>query len=91
MPARALRRYYLRLGSALATLRLVAHLVAALLARATLGALLSFAVIVLRMLLPLTALLLATLLLAALTLLATLVLAALILVRHNILANDSRR
>jgi len=56
------------------------HLAAALLARSTLGALLSFAVIVLRMLLAL----------AAVALLATLVLTTLVLVRHNILAMDSR-
>jgi len=74
----------------LAALRLsvLVHLAAALLARAALGALLSFAVIVLRMLLALTAL--ATLLLAALTLLATWVLTTLVLVRHDILAIDSR-
>jgi hypothetical protein len=86
------RLHYRKVVSALTALRLVvlAHLAAALLARSTLGALLSFAVFLLRMLLALTALLLATLL-AALTLLATLVLTTLALVRHNILANDSRR
>jgi hypothetical protein len=66
-------------------LSVLIHLAAALLARATLGALLSFAVVVLGMLLALTALVL-----TALTLLATLVLTTLVLVRHNILAVDSR-
>ena len=79
---------YLRLALPLGSLRLFVpvHLAAALLARATLGALLSLTVIMLRVLLALT-----TLVLAALTLLATLVLTTLVLVRHNILASESRR
>jgi hypothetical protein len=76
------RLHYRKVVSALTALRLVvlAHLAAALLARSTLGALLSFAILLLRMLLSLAALLLTALLLATLALLATLVLTTLVLI-----------